>query len=83
MKQKDIALIIIIAFVSAIISFFVSNKIFVTPANRQQQVQVVDKVVPSFQTPNQKYFNSSSIDPTQTPSIGTNNNQNPFSGSGQ
>lgn len=79
MKEKDIALIIVIAFVSAIISFVVSNKIFVTPANRQQEVEVVDKVYSSFQTPDSRYFNSNSIDPTHTPSIGTNN-QNPFSG---
>jgi hypothetical protein len=83
MKQKDVALIIIIAFVSAVISFFVSNKIFVAPSNRQQGVQVVDKISPSFQQPDQKYFNSGSIDPTQTPSINTNNNQTPFNGNSQ
>jgi hypothetical protein len=80
MKQKDIALIIVIAFVSAIISFLVSNKIFVTPANRQQEVEVVDKINASFQTPSKKYFNSNSIDPTQNSQLGTGNNQNPFSG---
>ena len=80
MKQKDIALIIVVAFISAIVSFFVSNKIFVTPANRQQDVQIVDKINPSFQTPSGKYFNSNSIDPTQTPTIGDANNQDPFSG---
>jgi len=79
MKQKDWALIIVIAFVSAVISFFVSNKIFVTPANREQKVQVVDKISSSFQTPDTKYFNSNSIDPTQNNQISTGNNQNPFS----
>jgi len=80
MKQKDIALIIVIAFISAIVSFVASNKIFVTPSNRQQQVEVVDSINSSFQTPSTKYFNSNSIDPTQTPSIGNDNNQDPFSG---
>jgi hypothetical protein len=80
MKQKDVALVMVIAFISAIISFIVSDKIFVTPANRQQQVEVVDKVTPSFQTLDAKYFNSGSIDPTQNPTIGANNNQDPFSG---
>jgi len=79
-KQKDLALIIVIAFISGVVSFFVSNKIFVTPANRQQQVDVVDQINPSFQTPSSKYFNSSSIDPTQESQIGNNNNQNPFNG---
>ena len=51
MKQKDITLIVVIAFISAIIAFFVSNKIFVTPANRQQDVEVVDSIDPTFQLP--------------------------------
>lgn len=79
MKQKDFALILIVAFISAIVSFFVSNKVFVTPANRQQEVPVVESVSPSFQTPDTKYFNSNSIDPTQNIQIGNDNNQNPFS----
>jgi hypothetical protein len=79
-KQKDVALIIVIAFISAVASFIVSGRVFVAPANRQQKVEVVDKVNPSFQAPAQKYFNSNSIDPTQNPSVGTSNNQNPFGG---
>ncbi len=80
MKQKDIALIVLIAGISAVASFVVSNKLFVTPANRQQQVEVVDVIDPSFTTPNNKYFNSNSIDPTQNSQLGTNNNENPFNG---
>lgn len=80
MKQKDIALIIVIAFVSAIASFFISNKLFVTPANRQQQVEVVDPINAQFQQPDNKYFNSKSIDPTQSSQLGADNNQNPFNG---
>jgi hypothetical protein len=79
-KQKDIALIVLIAGISAVVSFVVSNKLFVTPANRQQQVEVVDVIDPSFTTPNNKYFNSNSIDPTQNSQLGTNNNENPFNG---
>lgn len=83
MKQKDVALIIVIAFISAIVSFVVSNKLFVTPSNRQQQVEVVDPIDSSFQTPSKKYFNNNSINPTQEPQIGTDNNQNPFNGTGE
>jgi len=79
MKQKDIALIIVIAAVSAIVSFVVSGKIFVTPANRQQHVEVVDVIKSEFQQPSNKYFNKDSIDPTQLVTIGDNDNQNPFS----
>jgi hypothetical protein len=83
MKQKDVALIVVIAFISAIVSFVVSNKIFVTPNNRQQQVEVVDNITADFKSPNKKYFNSTSIDPTQAAQIAAGNNQNPFNGSGQ
>ena len=79
MKQQDIALIIVIAAISATVSFVVSDKIFVTPANRQQKVEVVDVISPTFTQPDKKYFNSSSIDPTLNTTVG-GNNQNPFSG---
>ncbi|HSX31591.1 MAG TPA: hypothetical protein VLE99_06775 [Candidatus Saccharimonadales bacterium] len=83
MKQKDIALIIVIAFISAVVSFLVSNKLFVTPSNREQRVEVVDPINSTFVTPDSKYFNSSSIDPTLNTQIGGSTNQNPFNGSGQ
>jgi len=80
MKQKDIALIIIIAFFSAVASFFVSNKLFVTPDNRAQKVESVDKIDATFQTPDKAYFNSNSINPTQSSQVGADSNQNPFNG---
>lgn len=83
MKQKDVAMIIVIAFVSAIISLVVSRLLFTTPRNQQQQVEVVPAITASFPAPDSRYFNSNSIDPTQLIQIGNNNNTNPFNGSGQ
>lgn len=83
MKQKDIALIAVIAVISAIVSFVVSGKLFVTPSNRQQEVEVVDAINAAFNAPDKKYFNSSSINSTQNSTIGGDSNQNPFNGSGQ
>lgn len=79
MKQKDIALIIVIAAVSGVLSFFISGKIFATPSNRQQAVEKVDVITADFQAPSEKYFNAQSINPSQTVQIGGNGNQNPFS----
>ena len=79
MKQQDIALIIVIAVISASVSLVVSTRIFVTPANREQKVEVVDPITTTFNLPSQKYFNSKSIDPTLNTTVG-GNNQNPFSG---
>jgi hypothetical protein len=83
MKQKDIALIIVIAAISGIISLIVSGKVFVTPANRQQKVEVVDKITTDFTTPDKKYFNAQSIDPAQAIQLSNGDNQNPFNGTSQ
>ena len=81
MKQKDIALIIIIAAISGAISFAASHLIFTTPKNRQQSVAVVDKITTDFTTPDSKFFNSQSIDPAKLIEVQNSNNTNPFNGS--
>jgi hypothetical protein len=81
MKQKDIALVIIIVFISAVVSLFVSKAIFVSPKNRQQQVSVVQPITADFPKPDNRYFNSTALDPTQLITIGQNANSNPFSSS--
>jgi hypothetical protein len=78
MKQKDLALILIIVFISVIFSYIVSSKVFGTPKSRQQEVDVVQPISSSFQKPDSRFFNSNSYDPTQVIQIGQNNNQNPF-----
>jgi hypothetical protein len=83
MKQKDVALIVIIVFISAIVSLFASKAIFASPKNRQQQVEVVQPITADFPQPNSQYFNSQSNDPTQLITIGQSSNTNPFSGSSQ
>jgi hypothetical protein len=82
MKEKDVAVIIVVAFISAIASFLISNKLFVTPNNRAQNAEVVDPITASFNTPSKKYFNPSSINPTQQTAIGNEVNQDPFNGGG-
>jgi hypothetical protein len=78
MKQKDIGVIAVIVFISAIISLFVSKSVFVTPKTRQQEVEVVQPITANFPQPDKRFFNSSSIDPTQLIQISQNNNTNPF-----
>jgi hypothetical protein len=80
MKQKDIALIIVLAVVSAVFSFLISGWLFGKPADRQQKGEQVDIITSDFSLPSSKYFNSSSIDPTQLIQIGNANNPNPFNG---
>lgn len=78
MKQKDVALIIVVVFISAVISIIVSKSLFASPKNRQQAVEVVDPISSTFQEPDSRYFNNQSIDPTKLIKIGDNSNQNPF-----
>ena len=77
MKQKDVALILVVVFVSGIISFIVSDKLF-APSASSQKVEVVDAIDPTFTTPDAAYFNSNSINPTQLITIGNSSNPNPF-----
>lgn len=79
MKQKDIAVIIVVAFLAGVISFFVANKIFVTPENRQQKVQVIDKLTSDFQKPDNRFFNQESINPSRNTTL-QDTNQTPFTG---
>jgi hypothetical protein len=81
MKQKDIALILVIVFASAVLSFFVSNLIFGSAKNRQQQVEVVQPITANFPKPDSRYFNKDAFDPTKQITIGQNTNPDPFSGS--
>lgn len=81
MKQKDITLIIVVAFLSAILSFVVSGFLFAPPKDRQQQVSVVQPLSSSFPTPDSRYFNSKSIDPSQLAQVGNTSNPNPFNSS--
>jgi hypothetical protein len=83
MKQKDIALIIVLAGVSAVVSFLVSGWLFGKPADREQKAEVVDVITSDFSLPDSRYFNSSSIDPTQLIQIGDAENPNPFDGGSQ
>jgi|JI10StandDraft_1071094.scaffolds.fasta_scaffold04769_7 hypothetical protein len=83
MKQKDIALYIVIAFISAILAFLISSKLIVTPANRQQKVEKIDPISASFEAPSKEYFNEESINPTQVSGVGQATNQTPFNGTSQ
>lgn len=78
MKQKDILTIAVIVIISAVVSFVLSGLLISTPKNRQQQVEVVEKIGAEFTRPDAKYFNAQSINPTQKIQIGDSTNTKPF-----
>ena len=79
MKQKDLALIVVIIIFSTVISVLLSNLIFASPANREQQVEVVQPITDVFNKPDKRYFNQDAVNPTRIITINPNSNQNPFS----
>jgi len=83
MKQKDLALILVVAIVSAVFSLVISGAVFASAKNKRQTAQVVPVITSTFQAPSAKYFNAQSINPTQPIQIGTSSNTNAFNGSPQ
>lgn len=81
MKQRDSILIIVVVGISAVVSILLSRWLFASPKARQQQVQVVSAISPTFNTSTiTTYINNKSYDPTQLIQIGTTTNPNPFNG---
>ena len=79
MKQQDILLLVVIAIISGVASFFLSGLLF-SGAAREQTVSRIDQITPEFNQPDNKYFNVKSINPAGSIQIGDSNNDNPFSG---
>lgn len=78
MKQKDFVLVIVMAFISAVIAFVVSRWLFASPQNTKQTAEVVDVIGSDFTMPSSRYFNANSVNPTQQIEIGGSSNPNPF-----
>lgn len=83
MKQKDWALVLVMAFIGAVLSLLASNMLFSSPKNRQQTAEVVDPISANFPSPPSKYFNQSAINPTEPVQIGNGTNPNPFNSKSQ
>lgn len=77
MKQKDIALLIIVVFVAAVASFFLSGLLFSTN-NLKEDVETVEPISAEFQKPDERVFNADAINPTQLIRIGGGGNEQPF-----
>lgn len=81
MKQKDIALVVIVIIISGALAFVLSNTFITSSSNRKQQVEVVDAITAEFPEADSRYFNENSVNPTQLIQIGDNTNPTPFNGS--
>lgn len=78
MKQKDVALILVVGFFSLVLGIISSNLLFNTASSKKLKSDKVIAITTDFKEPDSKYFNSNSVDPTQIIRIGENTNQTPF-----
>lgn len=78
MKQKDIALIIVVIFFSGVIAFLLTEYVLLPKKERKLTVQKVDSISSEFKEPDSKVFNPQAINPTKLIQIGDSSNQDPF-----
>lgn len=78
MKQKDIVLILVTVFISAVVAIFLSKIFIAPPKNRQQKVEKITAIDSNFPDPDKNNFNTNSVDPTRSITIGTSTNPQPF-----
>lgn len=70
MKQGDIALVVVVAFIAGIMSFIITGMIFGRPSDLKTEVEVVDPISAELTPVDTRYFNKDSINPTQIIRIG-------------
>lgn len=78
MKKNDIALIILIASISMVVTYFIAKAIIGTPNSKQVSAEVVELIKPDLVQPSSKIFNRDAINPTVVIQIGNPSNQQPF-----
>jgi 5-bromo-4-chloroindolyl phosphate hydrolysis protein len=78
MKQKDIALIIVVVVFTGIFSFIICSKFINTSETTKQEAEVVSAITSEFNVPSDRYFNVDAINPTKLIEIGPTTNDQPF-----
>jgi len=78
MKSKDIFTFILVAVVSGVLSIVISNMLITGNTDKEQTVEVIEPIVSDFQRPPVEYYNSDSVNPTQTIEIGSETQSQPF-----
>lgn len=64
MKKADIAMIVLIASVSVLLSFFIAKSIFGDVYSGSAKVKTIDKIDSSIVDPSKEIFNENAINPT-------------------
>lgn len=71
MKKSDIAMVVLIASVSVMISFVIANQIsFLKPPQKGEDVKTIEKINPDVASPDTSVFRADAINPTVQTVIG-------------
>lgn len=70
MKKSDIAMIILIASISVLVSYFVAKALIGDTANESVVVKTTDEISTEVEKPDSGIFNSKAINPTVQVIIG-------------
>lgn len=80
MKRSDMALLVLIASITLVISFLLVKALFGEPEAAQTSVEKVDPISANLDKPPTSVFNEDAINPTVVIQIGDPANQQPFGG---
>lgn len=80
MKKNDIAILILIASISLVVSFLIVKSLFGESQAGQTKVEKVEPISAELQEPSKNIFNQDAINPTVVIQIGNPSNQQPFGG---
>ena len=78
LKSKDIATLILLVGVSAMVSFFTSKLLFSNTKTLTTKVEVVSPVSSEFNYENKAYFTADKLNPTKDSTVSGNNNTKPL-----
>lgn len=78
MKKNDLALLILIASVALVASYFITQAIVGNPQQRSVEVPTAEAISTEVVQPEAKTFNTGAINPTVEVNIGNSANQQPF-----
>lgn len=78
MKKTDIAMIILIASISALFAYFIAQAVIGEPEQEDVQVKTVEKITSDIEEPSNSIFNKDAINPTVERETGRSANNLPF-----
>lgn len=64
MKQNDIAALVLIVAITAVVAYFGANALIGTPQNDPVEIEKVAPISESFAAPDSRVFNDQALDPT-------------------